>query len=98
MTVTSRKSEPWIGGWGWSAGRFFTVLAAVLICLVVILLFAASLTDTHFGRPIALLFMGAMTSIGIGFSVFLLETRVGSRSVRIRTEVLEHMAEEREAD
>ena len=77
---------------------FFSVLAAVLICLVVILLFAASLTNAHFGRAVALLFIGAMTSIGIGFSVFLLETRVGSRSVRIRAEILEHMAEEREAD
>ena len=77
---------------------FSTVLAAVLICLVVILLFAASLTDAHFGRAIALLFIGAMTSIGFGFSVFLLETRVGARAVRVRTDLLEHMAEERDAD
>ena len=77
---------------------FFSVLAAILICLVVILLFASALTEAHFGRPIALLFIGAMTSIGLGFGVFLLETRVGSRSVRIRAEILEHMAEEREAD
>src|SRR5215211_5983258 len=28
---------------------FLTVLAAVLICLVVVLLFAAGLTDAHFG-------------------------------------------------
>ena len=77
---------------------FFTVLAAVLICLVVILLFAASLADAHFGTTVALLFIGAMTSIGLGFSVFLLETRVGARAVRVRTELLEHMAEERDAD
>jgi MFS family permease len=77
---------------------FFSVLAAVFICLVVILLFAATLTRAHSGKAVALLFIGTMLSIGIGFGVFLLETRVGSRSVRIRTEILEHMAEERDAD
>lgn len=40
-----------------------------------------------------MLFIAAMIATGIGFAVFLLETRVGSRSVRIRTEILEHMAE-----
>lgn len=75
-----------------------TVLAAVLICLVVVLLFAASLTGAHFGTAIALLFIATMVSIGAGFSVFLLETRLGSRAVRIRTEILEHMAEERDGD
>ena len=75
-----------------------TVLAAVLICLVVVLLFAASLTGAHFGTAIALLFIATMISIGAGFSVFLFETRLGSRAVRIRTEILEHMAEERDGD
>jgi hypothetical protein len=75
-----------------------TVLAAVLICLVVVLLFAASLTGAHFGTAIALLFIASMVSIGAGFSVFLLETRLGSRAVRIRTEILEHMAEARDDD
>ena len=77
---------------------FFSVLAAVLICLVVVLLFAASLTDAQFGTAVALLFIACMVSIGIGFAVFLLETRVGSRAVRIRTEILEHMADERDSD
>ena len=77
---------------------FFSVLAAVLICLVVVLLFAASLADAQFGTAVALLFIACMISIGIGFAVFLLETRVGSRAVRIRTEILEHMADERDSD
>ena len=76
-----------------SRAIFLSVLAAVLICAVVVLLFAAGLTGTHFGTPIALLFIAAMVAIGVGFAVFLIETRVGSRSVRIRTEILEHMAE-----
>jgi len=70
-----------------------SVLAAVLICLVVVLLFAASLTGLHFGTTVALLFIICMISIGLGFSVFLFETRLGSRAVRVRTEILEHMAD-----
>lgn len=72
---------------------FLSVLAAVLICLVVILLFAASLTGAHIGTAVALLFIGCMISIGLGFAVFLWETRLGSRAVRVRTEILEHMAD-----
>ena len=76
-----------------SQAIFSSVLAAVLICAVVVLLFAAGLTGAHMGTAIALLFIAAMIAVGWGFAVFLFETRVGSRSVRIRTEILEHMAE-----
>jgi Protein of unknown function (DUF2721) len=72
---------------------FFTVLAAVLTCAVVVLLFAAGLTGAHFGTVIALLFIASMIAIGAGFFIFLVETRVASRSVRIRNDVLEHQAE-----
>ena len=81
---------------GWAIS--LSVLAAVLICLVVVLLFAASLTQAHIGTAVALLFIVTMISIGAGFSLFLLETRLGSRAVRIRTEILEHMAEERDGE
>jgi hypothetical protein len=73
---------------------FMSVLSAVLICLVVSLLFAASLTRLHFGTAIALLFIASMIAIGFGFAIFLVETRLGSRSVRVRTELLQHQAEE----
>ena len=73
-----------------------SVLAAVLTCAVVALLFAASLTGAHFGTAVALLFIASMVCVGLSFSVFLFETRLGSRSVRIRHELLEHQAEERE--
>jgi MFS family permease len=76
-----------------SQAIFFSVLAAVLTCLVVIILFAASLTNEQFGTAIALLFIGSMVAVGIGFAIFLFETRLGSRSVRIRTDILEHEAE-----
>jgi len=76
-----------------SQAIFLSVLAAVLICAVVVLLFVAGLTGAHLGTAIALLFIGAMIAVGLGFAVFLFETRVGSNAVRIRTEILEHMAE-----
>ena len=76
-----------------SRAIFLSVLAAVLTCSVVILLFAASLTGAHFGTAIALLFIVSMISIGTGFAVFLFETRVGSRAVRIRSELLTHEAD-----
>ena len=72
---------------------FFTVFAAVLICTVVVLLFAAGLTGAHFGTAIAVLFILAMIAIGVGFFIFLVETRIASRAVRIRNEVLEHEPE-----
>ena len=77
-----------------SRAIFLTVLAAVLICTVVVLLFAASLFNAHFGTAISVLFMASMIAIGLGFAVFLRETRVGSRAVRIRSELLEHAPEE----
>jgi len=79
-----------------SQAIFLSVLSALLICAVVVLLFAASLTGAHFGTAVALLFIASMVAIGAGFAIFLIETRLGSRSVRIRTDILEHEAEERD--
>jgi hypothetical protein len=71
-----------------------SVLSAVLICAVVVLLFSASLTRLHFATAIALLFIGSMIAIGVGFALFLVETRVGSRAVRVRSELLQHTVDE----
>jgi hypothetical protein len=70
-----------------------SVLSAVLICAVVVLLFGASLTRLHVATTIAWLFIVSMIAIGIGFAIFLVETRVGSRAVRVRSELLQHTAE-----
>jgi MFS family permease len=72
---------------------FATVLAAVLISLVVILLFLAFLSGIHFGTPIALLFIASMISTAAGFAIFLQETRLGTRAVRVRTSILDHEAD-----
>jgi hypothetical protein len=77
---------------GWAI--WLAVFAAVLICLVVILLFAGTLVSGHFGTAIAVLFMLCMALLGSGFAVFLIETQVGSRAVRVRNALLEHQAEE----
>lgn len=77
-----------------NAAIFTSVLAAVLISLVVILLFAAFLSGYRFGTAIALLFIAAMIATATGFAIFLHETRLGTRSVRIGTHILEHEADE----
>lgn len=71
-----------------------SVLGAVLISIVVVLLFAAGLAGLDAGTPIALLFMAAMIATGASFSVFLWETRLAIRTVRVAAEVLEHQADE----
>ncbi|GAC1576618.1 MAG: DUF2721 domain-containing protein [Sphingomicrobium sp.] len=76
-----------------NAAVLLSVSAAVLICLVVVLLFAGRLSGIHVGTPIALLVIAAMLSTGTGFAVFLYETRLGTTAVRIRNELLEHEAE-----
>lgn len=69
---------------------FATVTAALLISAVVILLFTAFLSGLKVGTLIALLFIASMICTGLGFAIFLHETRLGTRSVRVRTSILDH--------
>jgi MFS family permease len=73
---------------------FTTVLAALLISAVVILLFLAFLTGNRFGTAIALLFIAAMACTGLGFAIFLHETRLGIRAIQVRAHILDHRAED----
>jgi hypothetical protein len=77
-----------------NAAIFLSVLAAVLICAVVILLFASNLLGANMGTAIAILFIGSMISIAVGYAIFIVETRLGSRAVHIRNEILFHETEE----
>ena len=79
-----------------SRAIFLSVLSALLTCTVVALLFAAGLADLDVGTPIALLFIATMAAIALAFAIFLVETRLGSRAVRIRHDILEHEADEKE--
>ena len=69
---------------------FATVTAALLISAVVILLFTAFLSELKVGTLIALLFIASMVCTGLGFAIFLHETRLGTHSVRVRTSILDH--------
>lgn len=69
---------------------FATVTAALLISAVVILLFTAFLSELKVGTLIALLFIASMVCTGLGFAIFLHETRLGTNSVRVRTSILDH--------
>ena len=61
---------------------------------VLVLLFAANLSRTHLGTEIAGLFMASMLAIGTGFAVFLIETTVAARAVRVRSDLLQHRVDE----
>ena len=76
-----------------SRAIFLAVLSAILTCAVVIMLFATGLTGLSFGTPIAILFIATMVAVGAGFFVFLIETRLGARAVRISSDILQHEAE-----
>lgn len=75
-----------------------TVFSAVLVCSVVVLLFGAALVDLHAGPAIALLFIGAMVMLAAGFSIFLIETRVAARAVRVKKTLLAHEADDAVGD
>lgn len=77
-----------------SSAITMSVISAVLTCLVVALLFAASLIEPRVGIAIAVLFIAATIAIAISFGIFLVETRLGARSVRIRSDLLQHIADE----
>ncbi len=77
-----------------SRAIFLSVLSAMLTCAVIVLLFAGSLAGLSVGTPIAILFIATMVSIGAGFFTFLVETRLGSRAVRISSDILQHSADE----
>jgi len=70
-----------------------SVLSACMVCLVVILLFANQLYPGRFDTLIALLFIGAMTCIAIGYALFIVETRIGSAVIHVRNEILHHKAD-----
>lgn len=78
----------------WATG--LSVTSAMLTCLVVVLLFAANLIRTRIGTEIAWLFMTSMVTIGAAFAVFLVETTVAARAVRVRTELLQHTVDEKD--
>lgn len=77
-----------------SSAITMTVTSAVLVCAVVSLLFAAALIRLQAGSAIAILFIGSMVTLALGFFIFLIETRVAGRAIRVRKSLLTHEADE----
>jgi hypothetical protein len=67
-----------------------SVVAAVLTCVVVALLFAASMIEPRVGAAIAILFIAATMTIAVSFTFFLVETRLGASAVRVSGDLLHH--------
>ncbi len=59
------------------------VVAALLICIVVMILFIADLVGINFAIPVSLLFVAAMASLTLGLLLFLSEVTIATRSVRV---------------
>lgn len=81
-----------------SSAITLSVVSAVLICSVVALLFVTSLVEPQVGIAIAFLFVAATVAIAVSFAIFLVETRVGARAVRVRSELLQHRADEQSGE
>lgn len=62
--------------------------SALLICIVVMILFIASLNAMNFGVPVSLLFIGAMLCLTVGLMLFLTEVTISIRSVRVSEEFI----------
>lgn len=69
---------------------FSTVLAALLVCGVVVVQFVAALTGAPLVLLVASLFVAAISATGAGFAIFLHETRLATRAVRVHNALLDH--------
>ena len=70
----------------WAIG--LCTAAALLICLVVVVLFVADLIAINFAIPVSLLFIAAMISLTLGLLLFLAEVTVATRHVRVSEQFL----------
>lgn len=64
------------------------VLSAVMTCVLVSLLFVASLTHLQLVQAVALCFIAAMLLLVASLSAFLFEVRLSLRAIHVRSELL----------
>ncbi|MBB4631322.1 DUF2721 domain-containing protein [Sphingosinicella soli] len=69
------------------------VSSALAVCLVIGVLFVGDLADAAVGTIVAALFIAAMALIVAGLVIFLIETGIATRSVRVRQEILKREVE-----
>jgi hypothetical protein len=74
----------------WSIG--LSVASGLAVALLVIMLFAAELGGANLGVAVAILFILAMLLLAVGLTAFLLEVHLAARNIRIRSEILNHEA------
>lgn len=77
LGVLARRAR-WLG---WAIG--FCTLCALLVCLVVVVLFAGAAFDLRISAVIVALFIAAMASFTAGLILFLREIRLAIRHLRI---------------
>lgn len=65
-----------------------SVAAAISVCIIIILLFLSSISGLHPDQIVPVLFMVAMALQTAGLISFALETRIGTRTVRVRAELI----------
>lgn len=65
------------------------VASAVAICLVVALMFIASLIHVEMGGAVAVAFIVSMLLLTAGLAAFMVEIRMSMRAVHVREELLE---------
>ena len=65
----------------------FSTVAALFVCLVVALLFIGSLLGAKIIALVVLFFVGSMTTLTIGLSLFLAEVYIATRTMRVRAEL-----------
>ena len=68
---------------------FLCVASAITVCVVVTLLFVAEMASLNYGASVSILFVLSMALLATGLVLFLIETRVAVRGIRIRAELLE---------
>lgn len=66
----------------------FCSMSAVLICATVATLFILDLAGIPAGVPIAILFIGVVTSLSFGLVCFLREVSMATKGLRVRNELL----------
>ena len=63
-------------------------LAALLVCVVVAMLFIGEFVALPVVAPVAMMFIAAMLAMIGGLTLFLLETALATRTIRVRAELL----------
>jgi ABC-type transport system involved in cytochrome bd biosynthesis fused ATPase/permease subunit len=67
---------------------FLAVTSGVMTCLVVALLFVASLAKLHLGTVVAICFILAMLLLIAALAAFTVEVRMSLRAIHVRAELL----------